>query len=319
MTRGRDKNLSDKVGVSASGENPLRGEVRLATGVLLFGGAGEDRTEDGEQEDVGAGEWAELRFDGGPKAGDDDGKFAAGEQRHSGSEAGWPVHSSAVSGPVTREDFRKPGDNGEQESDPQDRRQTCRINLKAEEEKERGGEEVAKRGEQTAGVLGHLSGDGDANEKCADGRGYLETLRDAGDEKDRAKGSEKDNFIGLMGEEAAEALAKADGDEKHQKNGDDGNGNGYSHFLGVTSGEEHGDERQIDRHSQILENQDGEDDRSLRAFEAAKFGEHFGDDARGRDVSDTAEEDGSQRLPAEQESGDETGREVKGEISESAR
>ncbi len=118
-------------------ENPLRGQVRLATGVLLFGGAGEDRAEDGEQEDVGAGEWAELRFAGGPKAGDDDGKLAAGEQGHSGSEAGWPVHSSAVSGPVTREDFRKPGDNGEQESDPQDRRQTCRVNLKAEEEKER--------------------------------------------------------------------------------------------------------------------------------------------------------------------------------------
>ncbi len=115
------------------------GGTRKKRARRLFGGAGEDGTENGKQEDVGGGERAKLRFEDGAEAGDDDGEFAAGDQGHSGAEAGGPVHSGAASGPVTREDFRKCGDGGEQESDPQDRGQGCRINLKAEEEKEGGG------------------------------------------------------------------------------------------------------------------------------------------------------------------------------------
>src|SRR6266571_2764009 len=54
----------------------------------LFGGAGEDGTENGKQEDVGGGERAKLRFEDGAEAGDDDGEFTAGDQGHSSAEAG---------------------------------------------------------------------------------------------------------------------------------------------------------------------------------------------------------------------------------------
>jgi len=120
-------------------KRPAWGGTRKKRARRLFGGAGEDGTENGKQEDVGGGERAKLRFEDGAEAGDDDGEFAAGDQGHSGAEAGGPVHSGAASGPVTREDFRKCGDGGEQESDPQDRGQSCRINLKAEKEKEKEG------------------------------------------------------------------------------------------------------------------------------------------------------------------------------------
>jgi len=109
----------------------------------LANGLGEERSGDGHQQDVRGRERADAGFDRGAESGDDDGEFSARDEGEPCPEACAAIAGLSSSGPVTGEDLRSGGDKSKRGCREKNRRKRSRIDFQSEEEKERGGEEVA--------------------------------------------------------------------------------------------------------------------------------------------------------------------------------
>jgi hypothetical protein len=75
-----------------------------------------------------------------------------------------------------------------------------------------------------------------------------------------------------------------------------------------------GDDREVHRHRQVLDDQQRQHDRRLPVAQPLELLEQPGDDPRRRDVRDTAQERCAERTPVEQQPGGEPGDEVGGGV-----
>jgi hypothetical protein len=80
--------------------------------------------------------------------------------------------------------------------------------------------------------------------------------------------------------------------------------------------QQRGEDRQVDGHREVFEDQDRQDHRRFPVAEPAQVAEHLGDDARGGDVGDAGHRQRSDRAPAQHERHDRSGSGVEHDVDQ---
>ncbi len=114
-------------------------------------------------------------------------------------------------------------------------------------------------------------------------------------------------------------LSVAQRNHKHEENYSHRNRNRSRNLGRRAAQQQHSHQRQVNRHGQILEDQHGENGRSLGVIDAAQLLQYLGYHPGGGDVSNAAEQDRRQRTPTQKEPGRQSRGEVQDEVHHAGR
>lgn len=84
--------------------------------------------------------------------------------------------------------------------------------------------------------------------------------------------------------------------------------------LAFPSRQQHRYNGKVDRHGQVFQNQHRNNERCFRLVQTLELSQHLGDDSRGGNVGDSAQEHRSQGTPAQEESRNEPWRKVQHQV-----
>src|SRR5690606_31534752 len=270
--------------------------------------------DDDQDQDVRRGQRADARLRADGEPGDDDGELAARHQRAAGPPASGHRDARAAGRPVAGGDLGEHGDDGQREGRDQHGRDVRRVRVQAEEDEEHRGEQVPQGRQQVVRALGDLLGQRDADEEGADGGRDLEVLLDARDQQRQPQHDQRQH-LGVVGRDgAADDPPVAQGDVEDGADGAQGDQQGEAAAREAHPGQQGGEDRQVDGHGEVLEDQHAEDHGGFPVADPAEIAEHLGDDARGRDPRHAGQGNGTHRAPAEQQGGDGAGRGVQDEV-----
>jgi hypothetical protein len=183
-----------------------------------------------------------------------------------------------------------------------------------EEEEEGAREHGSERHEERARPVRGGAREHDAGQEGPDGGGDVERFRRSGGEQQHGEDAEQERLVRVAEHRAADRRSVASGHGQDRHDHERGQDDGDDDASGAPTDEQHGRERQEPRHHQILDYQDGQDQRGLAVAHPPQVVEGPSDHTGRRDVGHASQEDRGHDPPAEQQPGDQPRREVQQQI-----
>ncbi|MCO5555065.1 hypothetical protein L7F22_008605 [Adiantum nelumboides] len=281
-----------------------------------------DRPEHRHDQHVRRGQGGELVghrgvADGQP--GDDDRELPAGDQRRPGAGPAHPPDPCALRRPPARRVLGRGRRHGEHDRPAEHRRDRPRVGVEAEHHEEHRGEQVAQRLEQLRRVLRGGAGDRDAQQERAHRGGHLQRRGEPGDQQRGAEHLEQEHLAVVGVDDRRDEAAVAQGDDQHHRDHRERHRDRTDPAPQRHAEQQRGEDRQVERHHQVLEDQDRQHHRRLPVAEPAQVRQHLRDDPGRGDVGDPAQHHRPDRAPAQDQRDRDAGRGVEHDVQDPGR
>ena len=169
---------------------------------------------------------------------------------------------------------------------------------------------------KAVGALLGAAGQGEADEKGADRPRHLDPLRQPADQEREPEHGQQQRFVRAAGDDVAEVAAVSHGEDEDHGDGRDRQRHAPQQGSQRSAGDQRRDDRQIDRHREVLDHEHVEHRRRLAEAEPAEVREHLGDDPGRAHPADPTEQHRGERCPAEQQAEDDAGHGVEHHVGD---
>ena len=166
------------------------------------------------------------------------------------------------------------------------------------------------------GALLGVARQGEADEKGADRPRHLDPLRQPADEEREPEHRQQQRLVRAAGDDVAEVAAVAHGEDEDHGDGRDRQRHAPEQGRHRAAGDQGGDDRQVDRHREVLDHEHVEHRRCLAEAEPAEVGQHLGDDPGRAHPAHPTEQHRGEWLPAEQQAEDDARQRVQRHVGD---
>ncbi len=250
--------------------------------------------------------------------GDDDVELATRDQRDTGPGLPGLGDARAAGGVDAGGQLGDHADQGEQRGRTGHRPDRRRVGLQPEEHEEHRGEQVAQRDQQRPGLVGELARQGDADQERADRGRHLQLLGHARHQQGEAHHLQQQHLGVGAGHERLDEPAVAQRDQQDHADGGQRDRDGDRAAQEADAGQDRGEDRQVQRHREVFEDQQRQHHGGLAVADPPEVGQHLGGDAGGGRVGDSGHGHGRDRAPAEHQGGDRPGGGVEHQVHQAA-